>query len=223
MIRIWKYDFHGKKLFQEVVIISSFHEKTQKYDIQINRRGFLKFGAIAGILGLIPDKTYAAIAGKTGQTKPGQTKSPSRALFFYNLNTGEKLDVSYFVKGRYSKAALKDISYLFRDFRTGDIKSIDTDLLDYLHAISMKLETRSTPFHIISGYRSPSTNAMLSRESNNVARHSYHIQGKAVDIRLPDRGIRSIQKAAIAIQKGGVGYYPSDNFVHIDVGDVRYW
>ncbi len=206
-----------------MVIIFSFNEKTQKDDLQMNRRGFLKFGALAGILGLIPDKAYAAITRKTGHAKPAQTKSQSKALFFYNLNTGEKLDVSYFVKGRYSNAALKDISYLFRDFRTGEIRSIDTDLLDYLHALSIKLETRSTPFHIISGYRSPSTNALLSRESNNVAKHSYHIKGKAVDIRLPDRGIRSIQKAAIALRKGGVGYYPSDNFVHIDVGDVRYW
>lgn len=206
-----------------MVIIFSFLEKKQKNDVHMNRRGFLKLGALAGIIGLIPEQAYAAITRKTSSAKPAQAKSPSRALFFYNLNTGEKLDVSYFVKGRYSNAALKDISYLFRDFRTGEIKSIDTDLLDYLHAISGKLETRSTPFHIISGYRSPSTNAMLSKESNNVAKHSYHIQGKAVDIRLPDRGIRSIRKAAIALQKGGVGYYPSDNFVHVDVGDVRYW
>ncbi len=147
----------------------------------------------------------------------------SKSLHFLNLHTGEKLDVSYFSKGRYSPAALKDVSYLFRDHRTGAVKNIDPHLLDYLYGISLKLETRSSPFHIISGYRTPETNALLCRESGNVAKNSLHIQGKAVDIRLPDRKISAVRRVAVSLKQGGVGYYPSENFVHVDVGDIRYW
>ncbi|MFH0994376.1 MAG: DUF882 domain-containing protein [Pseudomonadota bacterium] len=174
---------------------------------------------MAALLGVIPKSAFAAIARKSKTAKA----LPSKALHFFNPHTGEKLDVSFFVKGRYSPAALKDISYLFRDHRSGAIKTIDPHLLDYLYGISLKLETRSSPFHIISGYRSPETNALLCRESGNVAKNSLHIQGKAVDIRLPDRKIATVRRVAVSLKKGGVGYYPSDNFVHVDVGDVRSW
>ena len=174
---------------------------------------------MAALVGVIPKSAFAAILRKS---KPAKALS-SKALHFFNPHTCEKIDVSYFAKGRYSPAALKDISYLFRDHRTGAIKTIDPHLLDYLYGISLKLETRSSPFHIISGYRTPETNAILCRESGNVAKNSLHIQGKAVDIRLPDRKISAIRRVAVSLKKGGVGYYPSDNFVHVDVGDVRYW
>ncbi len=174
---------------------------------------------MAALVGVIPKSAFAAILRKS---KPAKVL-PSKALHFFNPHTCEKIDVSYFAKGRYSPAALKDISYLFRDHRTGAIKTIDPHLLDYLYGISLKLETRSSPFHIISGYRTPETNAILCRESGNVAKNSLHIQGKAVDIRLPDRKIAAIRRVAVSLKKGGVGYYPSDNFVHVDVGDVRYW
>lgn len=174
---------------------------------------------MAALLGVIPKSAFAAISKKTKKAKA----LPSKALHFFNPHTGEKLDVSFFNKGRYSPAALKDISYLFRDHRSGAVKAIDPHLLDYLYGISIKLETRSSPFHIISGYRTPETNALLCRESGNVAKNSLHIQGKAVDIRLPDRKISAVRRVAVSLKKGGVGYYPSDNFVHVDVGDVRFW
>ncbi len=176
-------------------------------------------GAMAALLGIFPKTAFSAIRRKDKKATINQSKS----LHFLNLHTGEKLDVSYFSKGRYSPAALKDISYLFRDHRTGAVKNIDPRLLDYLYGISLKLETRSSPFHIISGYRTPETNAMLSRESGNVAKNSLHIQGKAVDIRLPDRRISAVRRVAVSLKKGGVGYYPSANFVHVDVGDIRCW
>ena len=189
----------------------------------IDRREFLKLGAVTGMLTLIPGTAVSAILKKIKHDQAKTTKSQSKALRFFNTHTGEKMDVAYFTKGRYSTTALKDINHLFRDYRTGTVKKIDPRLLDYLYGISLKLETRSTPFHIISGYRTPETNAMLCNESSNVARHSLHIQGKAVDIRLPGRSIASLRRAAVALKKGGVGYYPSENFVHVDVGDVRYW
>ncbi len=176
-------------------------------------------GAMAALLGMFPKTAFSAISRKNKNARI----NPSRALHFLNLHTGERLDVSYFSKGKYSQAALKDINHLFRDYRTGTIKKIDPHLLDYLYGISLKLETRSTPFHIISGYRTPETNAMLCRESGNVAKNSLHIQGKAVDIRLPDRKISTVRRVAVSLKKGGVGYYPSENFVHVDVGDIRYW
>jgi uncharacterized protein YcbK (DUF882 family) len=185
----------------------------------MDRRGFLKMGAMAALLGMFPNSAFSAINRKNKNAKI----NPSKALHFYNPHTGDKLDVSYFSKGRYSPAALKDINRIFRDYRTGAIKKIDPHLLDYLYGISLKLETRSSPFHIISGYRTPETNAMLCRESGNVAKNSLHIQGKAVDIRLPDRKISAIRRVAVSLKKGGVGYYPSENFVHVDVGDIRCW
>lgn len=185
----------------------------------MDRRRFLKMGAMAVLLGVIPETAFSAIHRKDKNAKIGQSKS----LYFFNPNTGEKLDVAYFSKGRYSPTALKDINHIFRDHRSGAVKNIDPRLLDYLYGISFKLETRSSPFHIISGYRTPETNAMLCGESGNVAKNSLHIQGKAVDIRLPDRKISAVRRVAVSLKKGGVGYYPSENFVHVDVGDIRFW
>ena len=176
-------------------------------------------GVLATFLGISPAAALSAVPQKAKIAKAGQSK----ALHFFNPHTGEKLDVSYFAKGRYSPAAMKDVSYLFRDHRTGSIKNIDPHLLDYLYGMSLKLETRSSPFHIVSGYRTPETNAILCRESGNVAKNSLHIQGKAVDIRLPDRKISAVRRVAVSLKKGGVGYYPSENFVHVDVGDIRCW
>lgn len=200
-------------------IFPFFDDTTADGPVQMNRRSFLKAGVMAALLGMVPGTAFSAVHRKDKKAKI----SPSRSLHFFNLHTGEKLDVTYFSKGRYSPAALRDINHLFRDYRTGTVKNIDPHLLDCLYGISQKLEARSTPFHIISGYRTPETNALLCRESCNVAKNSLHIQGKAVDIRLPNRRISAVRKVAVSMKKGGVGYYPSENFVHVDVGDIRYW
>ena len=187
----------------------------------MGRRDFLKFGALLAFVGLSTNSVEAAV--KRSSKIYRKSKQITKALYFYNPHTGEKLDVSYFTKGRYSPVAMKDINQIFRDHRTGAIKPIDQNLLDYLYALSNKLETPRTPFHIISGYRSPETNALLRRQSGQVAKDSFHIKGKAVDIRLPGRSIASIRNAAVSLKAGGVGYYPNDQFVHIDVGDIRCW
>ena len=211
-----KYCTGGRYIFS---LLAKLADAPSDGAVHLDRRGFLKVGAMAALLGMFPNTAFSAIHRKNKNAKI----NPSKALHFYNPHTGDKLDVSYFSKGRYSQAALKDINHLFRDYRTGTIKNIDPHLLDYLYGISLKLETRSSPFHIISGYRTPETNAMLCRESGNVAKNSLHIQGKAVDIRLPDRKISTVRRVAVSLKKGGVGYYPSENFVHVDVGDIRYW
>ena len=145
----------------------------------------------------------------------------TRTLSFYNLHTGESLKSAYF-EGAYVSESLAEIDRIFRDHRNGEVHPIAPRLLDTLFALSSKLGTRK-PFEIISGFRSPSTNALLRREGHNVAEHSLHMDGIAVDIRLADRGLSTLRDAALSLKAGGVGYYPRDRFVHVDVGRVRSW
>jgi uncharacterized protein YcbK (DUF882 family) len=132
------------------------------------------------------------------------------------------LNATYWADGSYQQQGLAEIYNLLRDFRTGVVNPIDTQLLDVLHNLALKLDANK-PFHVISGYRSPKTNAMLAKNSSGVARHSLHMDGLAVDIRLPGRDLSSLHRAALSMKAGGVGYYPVSDFVHVDVGRVRQW
>jgi uncharacterized protein YcbK (DUF882 family) len=143
-------------------------------------------------------------------------------LALYNPHTGEALRTVYWFRGKYLVDALQDFAYLLRDYRANEVKPIDPELLDLLYALQTRLETKA-PFYVMSGYRSPSTNAMLRRASSRVARRSLHIEGQAVDISVPGRQAAEVRRAAAALQVGGVGYYPTANFVHVDTGRVRYW
>lgn len=128
----------------------------------------------------------------------------------------------YWRRGRYHGGALFDIDYILRDWRTGDIERIDRDLIDLLHDIQVRLGSEAH-YHVVSGYRTPETNAMLMNASTAVAKNSYHVRKKAIDVTLPDCRLRDLQQAAVAMKKGGVGYYPRSNFVHVDTGPVRRW
>jgi uncharacterized protein YcbK (DUF882 family) len=145
-----------------------------------------------------------------------------KTLAFEHMHTGDKLKLTYFEHGRYIEEALREINYLLRDFRTDDIHPIDTALLDQLFVLKQTLGVNK-PFHIISGYRSPHTNARLRRFSHGVAEHSFHMQGRAIDIRLEGVSSKTIRNAALTLAQGGVGYYPRDNFVHLDTGKFRTW
>ncbi len=145
-----------------------------------------------------------------------------RRLTLQHLHTGEKLRATYFADGRYIEEELRAIDYVLRDWRTGEVKHIDPGLLDLLFLLGMKLET-SAPYHVIGGYRSKKTNEMLRRMGRGAAKKSLHIQGKAIDFRVPGRRLALVRKAAVSLRGGGVGYYPRSNFVHIDTGRVRYW
>ena len=145
-----------------------------------------------------------------------------RALSFHHLHTGESLDVTYWVEGRYQPEALRHINRLLRDFRTDEVHPIDPRLLDLLSALRARLRTHA-PFQVISGYRSPATNAMLARLTEGVATNSLHLQGRALDMRLPGRSLSSVHRVALAMRRGGVGYYPRSDFVHVDTGNVRHW
>ena len=179
----------------------------------VSRRYFLSAGLVTTFACLLPYKAVGAVTKKF---------SAERALSFYNTHTSENMKAVYWSEGIYVPQALADINYILRDYRTGEVKEIDTDLLDLLFAIRQKLECTG-PFDIISGYRSPETNSLLSNMSKGVVKNSMHIQGMAIDIRLPGYELRALQRAAVDLRRGGVGYYPASDFVHIDVGRIRYW
>ncbi|MEW6290299.1 MAG: YcbK family protein [Thermodesulfobacteriota bacterium] len=178
-----------------------------------SRRRFITLGLITALAGAIPLEALGAVR---------KMIAPERSLSFYNTHTGEKLRSTYWCQGRYIRDSLADINRLMRDHRTGDIKKIDTNLLDLLYVLHGKFHTRE-PFHIISGYRSTQTNNLLRQRTRGVAKSSLHTSGKAVDIRLPGRKLENLLTAAIDLKRGGVGYYPHADFVHVDVGRVRYW
>jgi len=148
----------------------------------------------------------------------------SRSLNLHNIHTGEHLSVDYWSNGTYLPDALEAINTILRDFRTGDVRVIDPGLLDTLVRLHGKLETNK-PFEVISGYRSPATNAALhaKSEESGVAVKSLHMQGMAVDIRVPGRPLILLRNAALTERAGGVGYYPQSDFVHVDVGRIRRW
>jgi uncharacterized protein YcbK (DUF882 family) len=186
-------------------------EQDELSESVLSRRGFLKLGAAALLAASVPGKALANIAS-----------TPERTLSFYHLHTGEQLNATYWADGSYQQQGLAEIYNLLRDFRTGVVNPIDTQLLDLLHDLALKLDVNK-PFHVISGYRSPKTNAMLAKNSSGVAKHSLHMDGLAVDIRLPGRDLSSLHRAALSMKAGGVGYYPVSDFVHVDVGRVRQW
>ena len=146
----------------------------------------------------------------------------ARMLAFDNIHTGEKLKIEYWAEGSYIPDALQSINHILRDYRNGELHVIEPKLLDLLSTLHARLETESA-FEVISGYRSPATNAMLHAESSGVAAKSLHMKGMAIDIRLADRSLPDLHKMALNLRAGGVGYYPRSDFVHVDVGRVRTW
>ena len=177
-----------------------------------SRRDFMKIGT--GFLAscLLPSAGWAALS-------PDHTR---RSLSFYNTHTGERLSVCYFKNGAYCPDAMAKINHILRDHRTGDTKAMDPTLLDLLACVHRQLGC-STPFHIISGYRSPKTNAALRRQTTGVAKFSYHMLGRAIDIRLPGCKTRQLRNLCMDLKEGGVGYYPRSDFVHLDTGAFRTW
>jgi uncharacterized protein YcbK (DUF882 family) len=155
-------------------------------------------------------------------TPPGNRTGATRSLAMYNTHTGESINLVYCENGYYVPEALNEINYFFRDFRANLVKPIDSRLLDLLHEIHQSSDT-TKPFNLVSGYRSPKTNAMLATQYEGVARHSMHIEGKAADINLPGRQLSILQRLALAMRFGGVGYYPQSGFVHVDTGRIRHW
>lgn len=175
------------------------------------RRRFVGWSLAAGGGLLLPGTKEAKAAG-----------AAARQLSFHNLHTGESLTTVYWEGGRYLAEGLAEIDFVLRDFRTGDVYTIDPKLLDLIHRLRLALDDNE-PVAIISGYRSPATNAMLAARSSGVAKNSYHVKGMAIDLRLPKRRLEDLRAAALTLVGGGVGYYPNSDFVHIDTGPLRTW
>ncbi|MCB1830632.1 MAG: DUF882 domain-containing protein [Chromatiaceae bacterium] len=172
------------------------------------RRLMLKSAILAPFLPL-PQIATAAIAGE-------------RKLSFYHTHTGEKLSVVYHDGSEYLAESLSDIDSCLRDFRTGDIKTIDPQLLDQLFALK-RMTGSNGVYEVISAYRSPQTNLKLRNRSSGVAKKSLHMLGRAIDVRLTDVDCGRLRKAALALQSGGVGLYRKSDFVHLDTGPHRTW
>jgi uncharacterized protein YcbK (DUF882 family) len=144
-----------------------------------------------------------------------------RSLAFSQLHTGEKLKIVYAERGRYVPEALTHLDHLLRDHRTGEVHPIDPALFDVLYDV--REATGGGVFEVISGFRSQATNDMLRQHGGGIARRSLHLEGKAIDVRLRGVETRSLRRAALSLHRGGVGYYPGPDFVHLDTGRVRFW
>ncbi len=184
----------------------------------MQRRELLKLGLGAGL--------SAALGATLGSNAWAQSVStPSagpRRLALHNLHTGETFDEAYWDGGRYVADAVGAVNRVLRDYRTGDVHAMDPRLLDLLHQVHGRIGSNQ-PFQVISGYRSPGTNALLHERSGQVASHSLHMDGMAIDIRVEGVALDHLHKAALDLGQGGVGLYPTSNFVHVDVGRVRRW
>ena len=150
------------------------------------------------------------------------TMGEGRKLSFYNTHTHEHIEVTYKKGEDYNPKALEKINYIFRDHRVDKIHPIDPALLDFLYDLLVKVDYHGE-VHIISGYRSPETNKKLNKNSSGVAAGSLHMQGKALDFRLPGIDTKTLRDTALGMNRGGVGYYKKQDFIQIDTGRVRFW
>ncbi|MEM9627040.1 MAG: DUF882 domain-containing protein [Pseudomonadota bacterium] len=164
----------------------------------------------------------AAVASTKVATALSYPSMAARELRLYNLHTFESLTAVYWRDGTYLPEGLAQISYHLRDFRTGGIKPIDPTLLNILHQVTSSIEF-DQHVNVISGYRTPATNAMLAARSNKVNPNSFHMRGQAIDIRLPGVATTGVRDIAMGLSKGGVGYYPESDFIHLDTGPIRAW
>lgn len=145
-----------------------------------------------------------------------------RRIRMYSARTGERIDMIYWLEGKYIKDAVRQLNHFMRDWRTDQVKSMDLRTVDIMAAAHNLLDV-SEPYMLLSGYRSPQTNAMLRSRSRGVAKNSLHMKGQAADLRLASRSVGQMARAASACRAGGVGKYSRSNFVHMDCGVVRTW
>jgi len=192
-----------------------FKNKLAHEEYLSDRRGFLKHGlAFSAALGFWMPKSVLAQSNMDFES--------ARVISFKNAHTGESFNGEYWRNGRYISDAFEEIRMIMRDFRTGDECPIDPRLIDVLFVMKEKAHNVA-PFALFSGYRSPNTNKKLRQMSEGVARGSLHMQGQAADINLPGTNLNKLERTALDLRMGRVGYYPKSGFVHIDTGKVRTW
>jgi len=193
-----------------------------------SRRGFLFLAAAAATSLILPsgDALAAKPKAKRAVVAPSSPvpvrPSSTRALKLQIVNTGERFDAVDWRDGKYLPEATRRLDALLRDYKIGAVTHMDPKLYDQMWELHQRLGS-SEPWRVISAYRSPRTNAAARKSHGGVARNSFHIHGRALDIDLADRSVRAIRQAAVSLQAGGVGQYPRSDFVHIDTGPVRSW
>jgi uncharacterized protein YcbK (DUF882 family) len=174
------------------------------------------------LLGAFAATAISAAPFFPGVTAYARGSGDIRKLNFYSGRTGEKIDLIYWIDGKYIPESMAEIDRFFRDWRNNKVHKIDPRTIDILAAAHNLLRV-DEPYMLLSGYRSPETNAMLRARSKGVARNSLHLQGEAADVRLRSRSVSQIAQAAASCKAGGVGRYSGSNFVHMDCGAVRSW
>jgi uncharacterized protein YcbK (DUF882 family) len=185
-----------------------------------DRRGAIRRKAGTS-LAVFAIAALAFLSGATG-TQNAAANGDTRSLTIFHTHTRESVTVTFRRDGRYDEQALTQLNWLLRDWRTDEPIKMDPWLFDILWELYREVGSNE-PVNIISAYRSPATNGMLRRRSSGVSEHSQHMLGRAMDIRLPDVDTARLRAAAMRLQYGGVGYYNSSAFVHIDTGSVRAW
>jgi len=148
---------------------------------------------------------------------------PTYRLHFFNAHTRERHDIVYRHGDHYDSDAQTRINQYLRDYRTGDVHEYDPHVLDLLHDLIVSLGRPNAEIEVLCAYRTPQTNEYLRTHGHGVARHSLHMQAMAIDIRVLGTPTRKLRDAALALRRGGVGYYAASNFVHVDVGRIRRW
>lgn len=196
----------------QVKIITKNNNLLDQSKVNYSRRKFLQW-AIYSVTSVICYSTLAKA-----------TTLRDRYLFLYNLNIGESIHRVYWTpQDGYIHNSISEISWVLRDHHNNQVKQFDVSVLDQLYALQLQLGLSNSPVHVVSGYRSPSTNWMLCEQKRGVARNSYHMRAMAIDIRVEGSNVSDLYHAARSLGAGGVGYYPQNNFVHIDSGPIRYW
>jgi uncharacterized protein YcbK (DUF882 family) len=179
-----------------------------------SRRSFLKASLLTTLALLHPGKTQANFSTE---------KQPSGRLNLYNIHTGEKINTTYRDQdGQYNPQAINELNWLLRCHHTDQQHPIALQTLDFLDLVNTQLGCNNE-IHIISGFRSAKYNDYLISLGHKVAKHSLHLEGRALDIRIPGTPLATLQRTALSFRIGGVGYYPSNDFVHIDSGAFRTW
>jgi uncharacterized protein YcbK (DUF882 family) len=151
------------------------------------------------------------------------TSSQDHSLYLYNTHTNETIDIVYRRGDQYIQSALAKLDYFLRDHNTNEVRHFDPRLYDILSDLTASVGHPNSEIDIICGYRSSATNAALRAHTNGVAKNSLHIQAEAIDLRMPGVNTLKLRRAALALARGGVGYYPHSDFIHVDVGRVRQW
>ena len=190
----------------------------------MNRRNVLKAAGSAVLSGALVSGVGVSILLPAEATTPAAPRAAAdvHRLSFVNTHTGDTFNDAYWADGDYVPGAMTAINHVMRDHRSGETHAIDPRLLDQLHGLN-RLVDASAPFQIISGYRSPTTNAALQAGSSGVASRSLHMDGRAIDIRVRGVQLPRLRDAALGMSAGGVGFYEASDFIHIDTGRVRRW